>query len=885
MTKFVYQFSEGSKEQNDLLGGKGANLAEMSTLGLPVPDGFTITTEACVTYLANDFKLPDLIINQIKTALADMAIRTQKSFNDTKHPLLVSVRSGAKFSMPGMMDTILNLGLNDRIVDVMAEKTGNPVFAYDCYRRLLQMFGDVVFQIPKNVFEEQLEKTKRVNGYQSDTDLSAADWQQLIKIYKTIYVQHLDREFPQDPEEQLFLAIEAVFKSWMNPRAKIYRQLHHISESLGTAVNIQEMVFGNTGEKSGTGVAFSRNPSTGEKGLFGEFLLNAQGEDVVAGIRTPKNISELQQMMPEVYQEFQSIVTKLENHYQDMQDIEFTIENKRLFILQTRNGKRTAKAAFQIAIDLVNAGIISKETALLRLDSEQINFLLHPVFDEQEVLTHQEFGKGLPASPGCASGRVYFDSDAAKLAKEKGEKVILFRTETSPEDIEGMVVSEAIVTSRGGMTSHAAVVARGMGVCCVVGCTTLTINETEKIVEAVNGDRIFEGTTVSIDGRTGKLYLGKIATLKADENVALKTVLAWGDDIAKLAVRANAETVSDIQAAFNFGATGIGLARTEHMFFGETRLLNMRKLILSTEERARHQALASLKTIQKEDFRAIFNLARDKPVTVRLLDPPLHEFLPQAAKEIEILAADLNLSIVDITQRIENLREVNPMLGHRGCRLAVTFPEIYRMQAQAIAESVIALKQEKGVTANVEIMIPLVAEVAELAYVKAQIEAAVADVIATTGIEWSCQIGTMIEIPRVCVTADEIATEADFASFGTNDLTQMTYGFSRDDAGKFIGEYLDKKLLPCDPFQTLDVRGVGSLIDLAVKKARSVKPEMKLGVCGETGGDPESIQFYHAVGLDYVSCSPYRVPIARIAAAQAKIRDSKPDTQNEAMSV
>lgn len=676
MKKFVYQFSEGSKELNDLLGGKGANLAEMSALGLPVPDGFTITTEACVTYLANGFKLPDNLIHQIKVALEEMAIRTHKNFNHEKHPLLVSVRSGAKFSMPGMMDTILNLGLNDRIVDIMAEKTGNRVFAYDCYRRLLQMFGDVVFQIPKQIFEDQLEKIKGVNNYQSDTDLTAADWQHLIKIYQMIYVQHLGREFPQDPKEQLFLAIEAVFKSWMNPRAKVYRKLHHISESLGTAVNIQEMVFGNIGETSGTGVAFSRNPSTGGKGLFGEFLLNAQGEDVVAGIRTPQNISELHQLMPEVYQKFQSIVTKLEQHYQDMQDIEFTIENKRLFILQTRNGKRTAKAAFQIAIDLVNDGIISKETALLRLDSEQINFLLHPVFDEEEVLTHQKFGKGLPASPGCASGRVYFDSDAAKLAKERGEKVILFRTETSPEDIEGMVVSEAIVTSRGGMTSHAAVVARGMGVCCVVGCATLTINETGKIIEAENGERIFEGMTVSIDGRTGKLYLGEIATLKAEENVALKTVLSWADDIAKLSVRANAETVSDIQAALNFGATGIGLARTEHMFFGETRILNMRKLILSSEEHSRAKALATLKAIQKEDFKAIFNLARDKPVTVRLLDPPLHEFLPHTVKEIESLATELNLSVTEVKQRIESLSEVNPMLGHRGCRLAVTFPEI-----------------------------------------------------------------------------------------------------------------------------------------------------------------------------------------------------------------
>lgn len=872
MTKFVYHFAEGSKEQNDLLGGKGANLAEMSALGLPVPDGFTITTQACVTYLANDFKLPDDIMKQITMALEELEIRTHKRFNHALNPLLVSVRSGAKFSMPGMMDTILNLGLNDEVVEVLAEKTGNRVFAYDCYRRLLQMFGDVVFQIPKNMFEEQLEKIKQVNGYQNDTDLSADDWQDLIKTYQAIYVQQLNREFPQNPQEQLFLAIEAVFKSWMNPRAKVYRKLHHISEKLGTAVNIQEMVFGNTGEKSGTGVAFSRNPSTGEKGLFGEFLLNAQGEDVVAGIRTPENIVALSQMMPKVYQEFQDIVTKLETHYQDMQDIEFTIENQKLFILQTRNGKRTAKAAFQIAIDLVNDGIISKETALLRLDAEQINFLLHPVFDAQEVLRHQEFGQGLPASPGCASGRVYFDSAAAKLAKENGENVILFRTETSPEDIEGMVISEAIVTSRGGMTSHAAVVARGMGVCCVVGCATLTIDETAKIVETSNGERIFEGTTVSIDGSTGKIYLGEITTLKATENTTLTTILTWADEIARLSVRANAETVTDIQTAFNFGAIGIGLARTEHMFFGEERILNMRKLILSTEERMRQKALTALKAIQKEDFKDIFALTREKPVTVRLLDPPLHEFLPQTSKEIERLAAELNLSVIDIEQRIANLKEVNPMLGHRGCRLAVTFPDIYRMQAQAIAESVIALQQEKGVIASVEIMIPLVAEVAELAYVKAQVEDAVDEVIAKTGVDWHCQIGTMIEIPRACVTADELATESDFASFGTNDLTQMTYGFSRDDAGKFIGEYLDKALLSSDPFQTLDVRGVGSLIEVAVKKARLVKPELKLGVCGETGGDPASIQFYNAIDLDYVSCSPYRVPIARLAAAQAEIR-------------
>jgi pyruvate,orthophosphate dikinase len=872
MTKFVYQFSEGSKEQKDLLGGKGANLAEMSALGLPVPDGFTITTEACVTYLDNDFKLPDDISHQIEQAVRDMAIRTHKSFNHTSQPLLVSVRSGAKFSMPGMMDTILNLGLNDEVVAVLAKKTGNPVFAYDCYRRLLQMFGDVVFQIPKHAFDNQLEKVKRVNGYESDTDLSAEDWQGLIKIYKAIYLQELNREFPQDPQEQLFLAIEAVFKSWMNPRAKVYRKLHHISEKLGTAVNIQEMVFGNTGETSGTGVAFSRNPSTGEKGLFGEFLLNAQGEDVVAGIRTPKNIGTLAQMMPEVYQAFQDIVTKLETHYQDMQDIEFTIENGKLFILQTRNGKRTAKAAFQIAIDLVSEGIISKEAALLRLDSEQINFLLHPVFDAQEVVKHREFAKGLPASPGCASGRVYFDSTAAKLAKEKGEKVILFRTETSPEDIEGMLISEAIVTSRGGMTSHAAVVARGMGVCCVVGCTSLTIDETAKVVETCKGERIFEGTTVSIDGSTGKIYLGAIQTLKANENATLTRVLTWADEIARLSVRANAENLVDIQTALNFGATGIGLARTEHMFFGENRILNMRKLILATEEKARVQALAALKRVQKEDFKKIFEVTGEQAITIRLLDPPLHEFLPQTAKEIEILASELGISNTEISQRIASLKEVNPMLGHRGCRLAVTFPDIYKMQAQAIAESVVDLKQEKGITANIEIMIPLVAEVAELAYVRAQVEAAIAEVVTQTASDWSCQIGTMIEVPRACVTADEIAREADFASFGTNDLTQMTYGFSRDDAGKFIGAYLDKDLLSCDPFQTLDVRGVGSLIEVAVKKARLAKPEIKLGVCGETGGDPVSIQFYNAIGLDYVSCSPYRVPIARLAAAQAEIR-------------
>ncbi|MDR0921489.1 MAG: pyruvate, phosphate dikinase [Lactobacillales bacterium] len=872
MKKFVYQFSEGKKEQADLLGGKGSNLAEMSNLGLPVPHGFTITTEACVDYIHRGFVLQEEIKKQILITLEKMEQITGRRFSDEKNPLLVSVRSGAKFSMPGMMDTILNLGLNDFTVDVLAKKTKNPVFAYDCYRRLLQMFGEVVSQIPKNRFEDQLEYVKKKNSYMSDTELTAADWQYLVKIFKEIYLHETGKEFPQDPKEQLFLAIEAVFMSWMNPRAKVYRSLHHISEKLGTAVNIQEMVFGNTGENSGTGVAFSRNPATGEKGLFGEFLMNAQGEDVVAGVRTPRNITELEVLMPEVYKEFLGIVAKLEAHYKDMQDIEFTIENKKLFILQTRNGKRTPKAAFKIVVDLVESGVLTKEEAIMRVQPEMIAPLLHPVFDEEILKQHIAIGEGLPASPGSTSGQIYFHAAEATLAKARGERVILFRKETSPDDIEGMVISEAIVTSRGGMTSHAAVVARGMGVCCVVGCEELLINEEAKTVHTKFGEVLNEGDLVSIDGSSGKIYLGEIPTEEASENKNLKTVLGWADTCSRMKVRANAETAKDIAAAFSFDAVGIGLARTEHMFFGEERILNMRKLILATDERERNKALATLKEIQKGDFLEIFALTQEKPVTVRLLDPPLHEFLPKTDVEIEVLARELSLSEVEIRERIDALEEVNPMLGHRGCRLAVTFPEIYIMQTKAIVESALALKVQQGINTKVEIMIPLTVEARELAFVKEQVEEAITEVVENSKVDWSCKVGTMIEIPRACLTADEIAQHAEFFSFGTNDLTQMTFGFSRDDAGKFIGAYLDKKLLKNDPFQTLDTVGVGELIRVAIDKARTVKPAMKLGVCGETGGDPESIHFYHEVGLDYVSCSPYRVPIARLACAQANLK-------------
>jgi len=772
--------------------------------------------------------------------------------------------------MPGMMDTILNLGLNDQSVVTLAESTGNEVFAYDCYGRLLKMFGEVVFSISKHHFDEQLMFFKSQKGYQIDDELSALDLQQLVKIYQDIYVEVVHKPFPQSPEEQLFMATCAVFRSWLNPRAKTYRSLHNISEDLGTAVTIQEMVFGNTGEHSGTGVAFTRNPSTGKKGLFGECLINAQGEDLVAGIRTPLPITELFEAMPVVYKQFLHIAKQLERHYQDMQDIEFTIENKKLHLLQTRNGKRTPKAAFQIATDLVEEGLITKEMALTRIDPQMINQLLHPVFTEVALANAKKIAKGLPASPGAVTGAAYFDAESAKTAKERGEEVILLRQETSPEDIEGMIASEAIITSRGGMTSHAAVVARGMGVCCVVGCESLKINEFIK--QAIYDDGVIgEGDVISVDGSSGNIYIGMLEKEMIEEKQSLNTILQWADEIATMNVHANAETPADIKTALLFGAKGVGLARTEHMFFGEERITEMRKLILAETSFERQRPLEVLREYQKADFKEIYRAMKELPTTIRLLDPPLHEFLPKTEAEIDELIKELNISKEVVMARIESLHETNPMLGHRGCRLAITYPEIYNMQASAIIESALEINEELALNIVPEIMIPLICDVTELEIIKGQIIQVIEQVFAVKKKTLDYKIGTMIEIPRACLTADEIAEAADFFSFGTNDLAQMLYGFSRDDIGKFIGEYIGKEILLADPFQTLDIKGVGALMQTAIEKGRKVKPSLSIGVCGELGGDPESIKHFQAYGLSYVSCSPYRIPIARLAAAQAKL--------------
>jgi len=868
--KYVYKFSEGSKDMKDLLGGKGANLAEMTNLGLPVPTGFTITTEACLKFLAGGGQLEDEMKDQIRAAIKNLETDSGKEFNSDNHPLFVSVRSGSKFSMPGMMDTILNLGLNDQSVEVLAKRTGNATFAYDCYQRLLKMFGEVVLSIPKADFDEQHDALKARRDYQSDDQFTSADWQELVGAYKGIYLKTTDKPFPQCPEEQLFMAVEAVFNSWLNPRAKIYRSLHNLPDDLGTAVNIQEMVFGNTGSDSGTGVAFTRNPSTGENVLFGEYLVNAQGEDVVAGLRTPEPIAKLAQDMPEVYQQFTDVASRLEKHYNDMQDIEFTVENKKLYLLQTRNGKRTAKAAFQIAVDLVKAGFITKEEAIARVDSNMISQLLHPVFKVEALEKADLVAKGLPASPGAATGTIYFDAASAKMAKENGEDVVLLRQETSPEDIEGMIVSEAIVTSRGGMTSHAAVVARGMGTCCVVGCDALTINEKMKTA-IYSGGTLTEGDIISVDGSSGKIYQGILEKDAVEEQQSLSKLLTWADEIADMEVYANAETPDEIKKALSFNAKGVGLARTEHMFFGEKRVLEMRKLILADTEIDRLAPLAVLKQYQIEDFKEIYREMKELPTTIRLLDPPLHEFLPRAEAEMIELAKELNLPLDVIKTRTESLHESNPMLGHRGCRLAITYPEIYNMQAEAIVLSALAINEESGINIVPEIMVPLIGATKELELIKAEIIQTIDALFAKEGKSLEYQVGTMIEIPRACFIADQIAQSADFFSFGTNDLAQMAYGFSRDDIGKFLGEYISKDILPADPFETLDPEGVGELMTIAIERGRKVKSNLKIGVCGELGGDPASIKHFHHFGLTYVSCSPYRIPIARLAAAQAKL--------------
>ncbi|EIB5316862.1 pyruvate, phosphate dikinase [Listeria monocytogenes] len=872
MRKFVYQFSEGSKEMKNLLGGKGANLAEMTNIGLPVPPGFIISTDACSDYTANNKHLSEAIFEEVKIHLAELEKQTGKIFGFAENPLLVSVRSGAPFSMPGMMDTVLNLGLNDQAAEGLANLTGDARSAYDSYRRFIQMFGDVVFEIPSYQFEQALSRIKKVNDYRLDTELNATDLSALIDAYKLIFSQATGTDFPQDPLEQLRLAIIAVFNSWMNPRAVIYRRLHDIDASFGTAVNIQAMVFGNTGETSGTGITFTRNPSTGEKKVFGEFLLNAQGEDVVAGIRTPEPISALQERMPTVYKELLYTCELLENHYLDMQDIEFTIEKGKLYVLQTRSGKRTAKAAIQAAVDFVQEGKITREEAIMRVETKQLNQLLHPTFLESALKNGQVIATGLPASPGAATGQIFFEAKEAVQAAERGIPVILVRNETSPEDIEGMARSNAILTAHGGMTSHAAVVARGMGKCCIAGCAELIINEHEKKLLLSNGEALHEGDYLSLDGSTGKVYLGEIALTEAQIGGHFNELMAWADAEKRLMIRVNADTPSDFKKALLFGAEGIGLCRTEHMFFDEKRIPYVRQMILAESLNERESVLAILKEMQKADFSELFRIADGRAVNIRLLDPPLHEFLPKMKQEIEQLAGAMNRTVPQITNRINELREANPMLGHRGCRLAITFPEIYRMQAEAIIESAIIVHNE-GIDVHPEIMIPLIATKNELSCIKKELQQAVQAIFDREQVVIPYDIGTMIEIPRACVTADEIAEEAAFFSFGTNDLTQLTYGFSRDDAAKFLADYYENDILPKDPFVSIDKNGVGALVEMAVTRGRMTSEHLKMGVCGEHGGDPESIQFFHQLGLSYVSCSPYRVPIARLAAAQAALAE------------
>ena len=868
MDKWIYSFEEGRAEDKALLGGKGANLAEMTHLGLPVPEGFTITTQSCLRYLETPSFFESILKEEVLKAVTKLETKTNKFFMGNEPSLLlVSVRSGAKISMPGMMDTILNLGLNDLRVQTLADAT-NANFAYNCYRRLLQMFADVVYGIPKEEFDQCLEKTeKQLN--KKVNDFSKEEHQSLIQQYKEVYQEHY-QNFPQSPKEQLYAAIKAVFKSWNNPRAKVYRELNQIPHDLGTAVNVQSMVFGNSDQKSGTGVVFTRNPATGEPHLFGEFLLNAQGEDVVAGIRTPEPIDSLKRILPQAYEDFCNYAKILEKHYKDMQDIEFTIEKEKLYILQTRNGKRTAKASLKIALDLVNEKMISKQEALLRVSPSTIDQLIHPVFEEKALTSAHHLTQGLPASPGAATGEIVFTAESAKEFHALGKKVILVRQETSPEDIEGMVVSQAIVTSHGGMTSHAAVVARGMGTCCVAGCGELSINEDGKTL-VCGKVTLKEGDILSVDGTSGKLYIGSIPTTMIDNNDELQMFLSWADEIAQLTVRANAETIQDLKTAVQFGAKGIGLARTEHMFFGEERILEMRRLILSTNEIETKSALMTLLAFQEEDFYQMYQTIQDKPMIVRLLDPPMHEFLPKTQQEIEQLSGKLQVPLDTLTRKITSLQETNPMLGHRGCRLGITQPEIYKMQVEAVFNSAIRLAKE-GMVIKPEIMIPLIAEKAELVSIKTSLCQHIDNIFKKHHMQpFPYEIGTMIELPRTCFIADQLAEEADFFSFGTNDLTQMTYGFSRDDIGKFIQHYKEGEIMSFDPFQTIDRAGVGELMKIAISKAHQVKPELPIGICGEVGGDPASIPFFQEIGITYVSCSPYRVPAARLAVAQAHL--------------
>ena len=870
MGKFVYSFNEGSKDMRDLLGGKGANLAEMTKIGLPVPFGFTITTEACNRYYEEGQKIGDDIVEAIFEKLAELEEVTGKKFGDVDNPLLVSVRSGAKISMPGMMDTILNLGLNDVSVEGLAKLTENPRFAYDSYRRFIQMFGDVVMEISKSKFDAIFDAQKEKNGFTYDVELTTEDLKVIIEGYKELVKQEMGRDFPQEPKDQLMEAVMAVFRSWNNDRAILYRKLNEIPDSIGTAVNVQSMVFGNMGDTSGTGVAFTRNAATGENALFGEFLVNAQGEDVVAGIRTPQPIKEMAEAFPEVYAEFTRIADLLENHYRDMQDMEFTVERGKLFMLQTRNGKRTAPAAVKIAVDMVGEGLIDKETAVSRIEPAQIDQLLHPMFDADELAAAEKLTKGLPASPGAATGKIYFNAEDAVAAAANGNPAVLVRQETSPEDLAGMVAAEGILTQRGGMTSHAAVVARGMGKCCVSGCAEIKVDEAAKTLTI--GDKVFnEGDYISLDGSKGDVLNGQVKTVPPTLSGDFGTIMGWADEIRTLKVRTNADNPRDAQQAVDFGAEGIGLCRTEHMFFEEERIPAIRRMILSDTEEERREALSFLLPYQKSDFKGIYEVMGDRPVTIRLLDPPLHEFIPQTDEELKELAETIGKPYEKIKKTAEELHEFNPMLGHRGCRLAVTYPEIAEMQTEAIIMAAMEVRKEQNLDIIPEIMIPLVGNVKELADVKATVVKKIDEIFEREGEKFDYLIGTMIEIPRAALTADEIAQEAEFFSFGTNDLTQMTLGFSRDDTGKLIKEYRDKNIFEEDPFQSLDQTGVGKLVKMAAELGRSARPNIKLGICGEHGGDPKTIAFCNEVGLNYVSCSPFRVPIARLAAAQAAI--------------
>ena len=872
--KYVYLFTEGSKDMRNLLGGKGANLAEMTNIGLPVPQGFTVTTEACTSYYDNGRKLSEEIMNQIDEKIHELEKITGKTLGDAKNPLLVSVRSGARASMPGMMDTILNLGMNDEVARGFSEVTNNKRFVYDSYRRFIQMFADVVMEFPKSSFERKFDAIKEEKGVELDTELTAEDLEEVVAIYKEEYKKLAGCEFPQDPKEQLMAAVEAVFRSWMNDRAITYRRLNDIPSTWGTAVNVQEMVYGNRGETSGTGVAFTRNPATGENHLFGEYLMNAQGEDVVAGIRTPQSIDTLKEVMPECYEQFSKICKTLENHYKDMQDMEFTIEDGKLFMLQTRNGKRTATAALKIAVDMVKEGMLTKEEALLKVDPKQLDQLLHPMFDEASLKAAECVAEGLAASPGAATGHIAFTAeDVIRMHKDGVEDIILVRLETSPEDIEGMNLAHGVLTLRGGMTSHAAVVARGMGTCCVSGCSGLVIDEEKKTLTLKDGRILKEGDYISLDGSTGKVYAEQVKTVEASITGNFETFMEWADEYRTLEVRTNSDTPRDALQAKKFGAEGIGLCRTEHMFFDEERIFNFRKMITASDVESREAALEKILPYQREDFEGLFRAMDDKCVIIRFLDPPLHEFLPKTEEEMRPLADSLGITYETLKNRVDSLKEFNPMMGHRGCRLAITYPEIAKMQTRAVIEAAINVKKE-GIEVHPEIMIPLVGILKELQFVKKIVVDTAKEVMDKAGVTVDYKVGTMIEIPRAALLADKIAEEAEFFSFGTNDLTQMTFGFSRDDASKYLNDYYQKGILDQDPFATVDQEGVGKLIDMAATLGRKTRSDLELGICGEHGGDPSSVEFCHKIGLDYVSCSPFRVPIARLAAAQAKLKEN-----------